>query len=847
MRKTLFVNVLLPLPVAGFFTYRVPFELNDSVQIGKRVVVQFGQKKVYTGLIHSITEKPPPVQAKYVLSVLDIHPIVNALQFRFWEWISEYYCCHIGEVMNAALPSALKLASESRIMLNPDAVIDPECLTEKEYALIIALQENGKLTLSDAARTAELLKVIPLVHTMIEKGYIISEEELGEKFKPRLETYVKLADKYQDEKELHSLYDKLEKRAAKQLEILIEYVQLSQFLSGQSKEVSKHGLLQRNKDGASGLNAMVKKGIFEVYEKQVSRLKPGMATDQVSDITLTEQQEEALAGIRTSFESRNVVLLHGVTSSGKTELYIKLIRETLDAGKQALYLLPEIALTTQIISRLQRYFGSEVGIYHSKYDENERVEVWQRVVHSTIGVTLPQVNEQGEIITSRDNALIGKPFSLILGARSAMFLPFSNLGLIIVDEEHDSSFKQYEPAPRYNARDTAIFLASIHGAKVVLGSATPSLESFYNARTEKYGLVTMNERYGGILMPAIEVVNLKDEYKKKRMKSIFSQTLLESIEFSLGKGEQVILFQNRRGFSLHIDCDNCHWVPQCIQCDVSLVYHKKENQLRCHYCGYSTRVPDKCPDCGYTGLMMKGFGTEKIEEELSIFFPNARVARMDLDSTRSRMALHRIIADFEDGRIDILAGTQMVTKGLDFDNVGLVGILNADNLLSYPDFRSNERGFQLMAQVAGRAGRKNTQGKVLVQAFNPSHPMIHFVMSHDYEGMYQQQIQEREKFKYPPFYRLIQLTLKHPQQEVLNEGAFDLARDLRKRFGKRVLGPEYPIVSRIRNLFLKNILIKIERDVNLMKTKQQIMESIDLLHAGKAFSQLRVVIDVDPV
>jgi primosomal protein N' (replication factor Y) (superfamily II helicase) len=848
MRKTLFVNILLPLPVPGLFTYRLPYDLNEAVAIGKRVVVQFGQKKIFTGLIHSITEKPPQVQAKYILSVLDLNPIVNEVQFRFWEWIASYYCCHLGEVMNAALPSALKLASESKIMLNPGAVIDPETLSEKEYALIIALQENGKLSLSDASRTVELIKVIPLIHTLIEKGFIISEEEIGEKFKPRIETYVRLASIYEDEKDLQALYDQLEKKATKQLEILIEYVQLSHCLTGSPLEVSRTALLQRLADGASKLSALLKKGVFEQYEKQVSRLKPGVALEHATSIELNPGQTEALELIRHEFETRNVVLLHGVTSSGKTELYIKLIRETLDAGQQVLYLLPEIALTAQIINRLQKYFGDEAGIYHSRYDENERVEIWQRVAGSNNPKASSPMNsiEDDANPAIESGRLAAGSYQVILGARSAMFLPFSKLGLIIVDEEHDSSFKQYDPAPRYNARDAAIFLASLHHAKVLLGSATPSIESFHNARSGKYGLVSMTERYGGVLMPAIEVVDLREEHKRKRMKSIFSDPLLESIGHALGKGEQVILFQNRRGFSLHIDCDNCNWVPQCIQCDVSLVYHKKQNLLRCHYCGYSTHIPEKCPDCGYTGLLMKGFGTEKIEEELSIFFPNARIARMDLDSTRTRNALHRIISDFEERRIDILAGTQMVTKGLDFDNVSLVGILNADNLLSYPDFRAYERSYQLMAQVAGRSGRKNKQGKVLIQAFNPKHAIINFVIHNDYNGMYEQQSSEREKFHYPPYYRLIQLTLKHPHPNPLNDASSELARLLRGKFGKRVLGPEYPQVSRIRNLYLKNIMIKFETGVNLGKAKEDILSLIVKLHSNRSLSQVRIIIDVDP-
>ena len=834
MRKTLFVNVLLPLPVPGLFTYRVPFDLNDSVSTGKRVVVQFGKKKIYTALVRSITEKAPAIQTKYILSVLDIHPVVNEIQFSFWEWIAAYYCCFPGEVMNAALPSALKLASESRIILNPAAIIDPEILSEKEYLLITALQANGKLTLTDASRSIELVKIIPLVHSLVEKGYVLTEEEIGEKFRPRTESYVRLSAAFSGEKELQSIYNQLEKKAPKQLELLIEYVQLSQCLAGPALEVSRSSLFHRVSEGASKLSTLVKKGVFEQYEKKVSRLRHFEATSAAEDIELTGSQTAALAEIRESFQTKNVVLLHGVTSSGKTELYIKLIRETLDAGMQVLYLLPEIALTAQIINRLQKYFGQEVGIYHSRFDENERVEIWQKVANQSTGSQAPDKS-------------LHEPYKVILGARSALFLPFSRLGLIIVDEEHDSSFKQADPAPRYNARDSSIYLASLHNARVLLGSATPAIETYYNAGNGKYGLAEMTERFGGIRMPAIEVVSLREENKRKQMKSIFSNQLLREIEAALAIGEQVILFQNRRGFSLRIDCDNCNWVPQCIQCDVSLVYHKKENLLRCHYCGFSTSIPEKCPECGYTGLKMKGFGTEKIEEELSIFFPNARIARMDLDSTRSRNSLQRIIADFEEQRIDILAGTQMVTKGLDFDHVSLVGILNADSLLSYPDFRAHERSYQLMAQVAGRAGRKNKQGKVLIQAFNPGHEIIRLVTDNNYSGMFARQLAERKQFNYPPFYRLIQVTLKHADADLLNDASAILAKLLREKFGKRILGPEYPQVSRIRNLYLKNILIKLEQGVNLPRVKEDIRSAIDSLHANIHLSQVRVIVDVDPM
>lgn len=824
MRTTIFVNVLLPLPVPGYFTYRVPFDLNDSVAMGKRVVVQFGKKKVYTAVIHSITEKAPEVETKYILGVLDLHPVANQFQFKLWEWIASYYCCTVGEVMNAALPAALKLASESKIRIVPGVEISEKILSEKEYNLLRALKENGALSITDASRFADLVKIIPLIHNLIEKGYIVTEEEIHERFTPKTLSFIKLTDAFSSEEQLQQLYDKLERKAPKQLDLLIEYIQLSKIMSDNPVEVSRKELFARIDDAAAKFNALEKKGVFEEYDKEISRLNYRQATHKVENIILTVEQQRALEEISVSFVEKNVTLLHGVTSSGKTEIYIKLIRQMLDEGKQVLYLLPEIALTTQIINRLQKYFGNEVGVYHSRYNENERVEIWQHVAGTG-----------------------SQSFNVLLGARSAMFLPFNNLGLIIIDEEHDASYKQYDPAPRYNARDAAVFLASMHGAKVLLGSATPAIESFYNASQGKYGLSSLTERFGGLLLPQVKLVNLKDEHRLKTMQSIFSSALIREVDAALAAGEQVILFQNRRGFSLHIDCDNCSWIPHCVQCDVSLVYHKKQNQLRCHYCGYTTRIPDKCPDCGHTHLVMKGFGTEKIEEELSLIFPKAHIARMDLDTTRTRFAHQKLIAAFEERKIDILVGTQMVTKGLDFDHVSLVGILNADSLLSYPDFRAFERGFQLMAQVAGRAGRKNRQGKVMIQAYNPSHPILGMVLTHNYEAMYQSQLAEREKFNYPPFCRIVQLSLRHVDADLINKAASELAKTLRALFGKRMLGPEYPNVSRIRNQYLKNILLKFEKGIPLPKAKDEIKKAIIKLNAHPDYKSVRVLIDVDPM
>jgi len=824
MRTTLFVNVLLPLPVAGYFTYRVPFDLNESVEAGKRVVVQFGKKKVYTALIHSISETAPLVETKYILGVLDLSPIANQFQFKLWEWIASYYCCTVGEVMNAALPAALKLASESKIRIVPGVELSTKILSEKEYNLLRALKENGALSITDASRFADLVKIIPRIHNLIEKGYIVTEEEIHERFTPKTLSFIKLTDAYNNEEQLQQLYDKLEKKAPKQLDLLIEYIQLSKVMSNNPVEVSRKELFVRIDDAASKFKALERKGVFEEYDKEISRLNYRKATHSTDSIELTPEQQRAFTEIAASFNNKNATLLHGVTSSGKTEIYIKLIRQMLDEGKQVLYLLPEIALTTQIINRLQKYFGNDVGVYHSRYNENERVEIWQHVAGTG-----------------------SQTFKILLGARSAMFLPFNNLGLIIIDEEHDASYKQYDPAPRYNARDAAVFLASMHNAKVLLGSATPAVESFYNASLGKYGYTSLTERFGGLLLPQVKLVNLKEEHSKKTMQSIFSSVLIREVEAALATNEQVILFQNRRGFSLHIDCDNCNWIPHCVQCDVSLVYHKKQNQLRCHYCGYTTRIPDKCPDCGHTHLVMKGFGTEKIEEELSLIFPKARIARMDLDTTRSRFAHQKLIAAFEERKVDILVGTQMVTKGLDFDNVSLVGILNADSLLSYPDFRAFERGFQLMAQVAGRAGRKNKQGKVMIQAFNPSHPILGMVLHHNYEAMYQSQMIERDKFNYPPFCRIVQLSLRHVSADLINKAADELAKTLRGLFGKRVLGPEYPNVSRIRNQYLKNILLKFEKGIPLPKAKDEIKKAIMKLNAHPDYKSVRVIIDVDPM
>ncbi|MDP4267824.1 MAG: primosomal protein N', partial [Bacteroidota bacterium] len=749
-----FVDVILPLPLQELFTYRVQFEFENYIKKGQRIIVPFGKHRLYTALVKNIHNNPPKdYVAKYIVSILDSEPIINEKQFRFWDWISEYYMSYPGDIMNAALPSALKLASETKIILNPDKNIDYPSLNDREYLLVEALEVRNTLTLTDVSKILDIQKVFPIVKTLIEKEIIILEEEVKDSYKPKKDAYVTLTPDYKEDDRLSTLFGNLEKRAPKQLEILMTYISLtnrqksSDFnpVREQSSyhNISVRELIKNSEGGREQLKSLVKKGVFEITFKQNSRLKTVEEGNGFMPV-LNEYQQVALNQIKEHFLEKNVVLLHGVTSSGKTEIYIRMIEETIKTGKQVLYLLPEIALTTQIINRLQKYFGNKVGVYHSKFNDNERIEIWNRVLNNKL------LNLNNDSIS----------YQIILGARSTIFLPFDNLGLIIIDEEHDSSYKQYDPSPRYNARDAAIFLGKLHGAKVLLGSATPSIESYFNTEINKYGLVSLDKRYGEIEMPEIEVVDIKEDTYKNKMKSHFSPDLFENIKASLEKKEQVILFQNRRGFSPRIVCDNCNWTMLCRNCDVTLTYHKHAGTLKCHYCGYTASPPEKCPVCESTKLLMKGFGTEKIEEEMPIFFPHAKVARMDLDTTRTKYAFQQIINEFEEGNVDILIGTQMITKGLDFNNVTLVSILNADNMLSFPDFRAFERSFQLMSQVSGRAGRKNKRGKVIIQTFNPKHPVIKYVVENDYLSMYNNEIFQIQKFKYPPYYRLIEMTLK---------------------------------------------------------------------------------------
>jgi primosomal protein N' (replication factor Y) len=823
-RLTLFAEVLLPIPVPGTFTYRVPYAMNEAIRVGQRVVVQFGKTKIMSGLVIALTEQVPQTEVKFLTDILDDQPLVNPTQLKFWDWIKSYYLCHLGEVMQSALPSALKLSSESTVTLSPDFVLDSTALNDYEYMIVEALQIQPKIAVSEVSKIIGFKKVMPLIHTMMEKGILMMEEELNEKYKAKYERFVRLATEYRNEANLQELMDTLTKRAYKQLEVLLAYLTLGGDCDNDLKATD---LLKKANATSAILKTMTDKGIFDVYERRVSRLKDFKAQVDVDLIELTPAQQNAYNQVKMGFEEQKPVLLHGVTSSGKTEIYIKLIQEAIDEGKQVLYLLPEIALTAQIINRLKQYFGDRLGVYHSRYGVNERVEVWQQV---------------------RDFAQNkGTQRQIIIGSRSAIFLPYSDIGLIIVDEEHDSSFKQVDPAPRYNARDAAIVLGAMHHAKVLLGSATPSYESYYNALNGRYHLVELTERYGGVQMPEIILSDMRVEKRRKTVQADFGSILLDAVKETLEEHNQSILFQNRRGFSLRIECEDCHHVPQCINCDVSLIYHKNQNVMRCHYCGYTASVPTECPACHSTNIKMHGFGTEKVEEDLKTILPEAKVARLDLDTTRSRNDYQGILEDFQDKETDILVGTQMVTKGLDFDSVKVVGILNADNMLSFPDFRAHERSFQLMAQVAGRAGRKGKQGRVIIQTFEPSHPVLQDVLRNDFKGLYAKQMVTRRQFGYPPFYRIVMIRLKHKDFQKLNPAATELASMLRPIFKQDLLGPEYPIVSRIKNLYIKQMMVKFNREHNAQQVKELIMKQVHLFQLLPDYKSVIVQIDVDPM
>ena len=829
---TYFADILLPLPLKGTFTYRVPQVLNGRLQFGVRVIVPFGKNKLYSGLVTRVHQTAPQqVNVKYVLDVIDEKPVISERQFELWQWMADYYLCTLGEVMACAMPTALKLAGETHLSLHPDFDGDLSMLNEKEISVTEQVASHPSVTISDIAKNLQIQKIHPIIKSLVEKQIIVTDEEIRDAYKPKIETYVSFAEPYaSDESKLYALLDELEhsKRTSKQAETLMAFLMMLQkngIVSGFKGKIRKSQLVDNEKVSSSSLQKLIEKNILVIQNVTISRLQTFDAIADASSIQLSEVQNTAFEDIKKQFEEYSSVLLHGVTGSGKTEIYIKLIDEVLKQGKQVLYLLPEIALTSQIVNRLRKYFGDKVGVYHSRFNEYERVEIWDRVLQ----------NEGSE----------GSKYQLILGARSALLLPYQNLGLIIVDEEHDGSYKQLDPAPRYHARDCAVMTAQIHHAKVLLGTATPSLETFYNVRQKKFGYVPLLKRYAQSVLPDIWVVDMVESVRQKKVTGIFSQFLLDKIGAALEKKEQVILFQNRRGFSLRMVCNSCQTSPTCKYCDVTLTYHKSSNLLKCHYCGYAIEVPKICPTCHSADVAMRGFGTEKIEETLAEIFPDAVIQRMDFDTTRSKTGYQKIITDFEQHKTDILVGTQMVTKGLDFDRVSVVGVLNADNLISYPDFRSFERAYQIMAQVSGRAGRKEIPGNVVIQTYQPEHPALKYVVSNNFSEMFNTQMAERQQFNYPPVCRLIKLTLKYKEEELLNEAGFYLADLLRKAFPGMVLGPEFPLVSRIQTFYLKDIWLKFPKDASLRSRKKMLEEILTHFRTETKFKAVQVVINVD--
>lgn len=823
-RSTFFAELLLPVPVPKLFTYRVPFDLNDKIQKGVRAIVPFGTRKILTGIIINIHEQPPKeYEAKYILELLDEEPVVNDLQLKLFNWIADYYICSAGEVMNAALPAGLKLSSESMVQLHP--AFDEETtlfeFSQKEEMLLKHLK-NEPLPYSEISKLLNLKNLYSILKSLVSKEAVILYEEVKEKFKPKTEKRIRLTNAFTSNEALEQVFELLAKKP-KQEAIILKYLQNVHVLH--DPKANSAGLAKKTLLGdelsESSLKTLIKDKIFEEFEIIVSRFEED--EQSFKDVSLSEDQLRAQGEIIKSFEMQSAVLLHGITGSGKTEIYINLIRQALGSGSQVLYLLPEIALTTQIVQRLKKVFGSAMGVYHSRFSDNERVEVW--------------------------NGVLSGKFKFVVGVRSSIFLPFDNLGLIIVDEEHDTSYKQQEPAPRYHARDVALVIGQLHHAKVLMGSATPSVESYYQAHHEKYGYVKIDKRYGNAQLPEVILADLSQERKSKTIKGDFSGTLLRAINDTLSQKEQVIIFQNRRGYSPMVNCQDCSWVPKCINCAVSLTYHQYRHSLICHYCGYREELPQQCPTCSSKRLLTVGYGTEKLEEELKLHYPDATVQRMDYDTTRVKSGYDTIIEQFESGSTDILVGTQMVTKGLDFDRVSLVGVFNADRMMHFPDFRSYERAFQLITQVSGRAGRREKPGKVVIQTSHTDHPILNFILNHSQEEFYNTEITDRREHAYPPFSRLIEVVVKHVDKKVARDAAHTLSEHFKTALPEiKVLGPGEPMVSKIRNQFLMSILIKIPRNSGqLQNIKQRIQSSVHAILAQKEFRTVRIISDVDPV
>ncbi len=817
----LFAEIILPLPLHDTFTYRVPEQLRLQATPGKRAIVQFGRKKFYSGLIFSVHDAAPQgFEIKDIQSVLDDEPVIHPVNIRLWQWMAEYYLCPLGDVMKAALPSALKLESSSMVAALPGSGNTP---SETELVKLITAKS---LSLAEIQKKMGSRFSFRELQQLINQKIICLEETVFEKYKPKTRPLLQLHPSMDSPEKWQQTLDSLT-RAPKQQELMRHIAEKTALFSARKNfELPKKELLAGTTFSEAILNQLIAKEILTVRQETVSRLDESLPLQTDLNL-LNNDQQQALEKIGELFKQKQVVLMHGVTASGKTEIYIHLIDQVCRQGKQALYLVPEISLTPQIVNRLKKVFGNKVGVYHSRMNDAERAEVWNHVL--SFG-------------KSDDPAC-----QIILGARSSVFLPFANLGLIIADEEHENSYKQFDPAPRYNARDMAVMLGYQHHAAVLLGSATPSFESYMNAKTGKYGLVELLKRYSQVALPNIRVADLQRAYKRKEMRSVLTPELFEEIEKALQNQEQVILFQNRRGYSPFVECMNCGWIPRCVNCDVSLTYHKQQRRLNCHYCGFSFRMPETCGQCGSPDIKTRGFGTEKIEDEIAPLFPEARIARMDLDSTRSRNAFDKIIHQLEARKIDILVGTQMVTKGLDFEHVSVVGILNADNLLNFPDFRAHERAFQLMLQVSGRAGRLNKQGTVVIQTSQPEHPVLRQVINHDYESLFRQLMEERKTFHYPPWYRLIKIAVKHRNPSQLEIAATELGNALKKTGLFLVLGPEYPLVARIQLWHIKEIWLKTSRDKNLAQVRQEIETAVKNTRQLPYLSGAVFNIDVDPM
>ena len=810
---TVYADVVLPLALARTYTYHVPEAFVGQLGIGQRVEVQFSRNKHYAGIIRELHGRDPGFRTKPILSVIDLEPVLTPRQLELWAWMASYYVCTLGEVMTAGLPSHLKMASETIITLGPMFSDDITELNEDEYLIVEALTLQTELSLKDIRDILQRQTVYPVIRRLLDRHVIFPKEEFSDRYKPLEVKCVRFGPDYRTEAEQISAFD-LVSRSEKQTSVLLEYMDVSR----KQPYVRRADLSKRTGASDAVIKSMVNKGIFEFYDREISRLEAPRASTEAGP--LSPAQAEALAAVRRSHANGKPALIHGVTGSGKTRIYLELMREEMAAGRQVLYLLPEIALTGQITQRLQAVLGDDILVYHSRLNNMERVEIWK--------------------------AVLGGKRSVV-GPRSALFLPFTRLGLVVVDEEHDPSYKQQDPSPRYNGRDVAMYLTQLHGAKAVLGSATPSLESYENCRAGKYGLVRLGERFGGTALPEMRVANSRETDEKGMHHPFFTPTLIDTIRATLQRGEQVILFQNRRGFAPVYFCPTCEWSVQCVNCDVSLTYHKYQHRLRCHCCGYVTTPPDHCPACGEVQLKLSGTGTEKIEDELKIFLPDARIARMDLDTTRGKHALSKLLQQFGLGELDILVGTQMVTKGLDFDRVGLVGVISADQLLRFPDFRADERAFQLMVQVAGRAGRRDRRGQVIIQAHEENHPVLVDVLADDYANFIEREARNRASHGFPPYRKMIRIQLRHTRRNTAEEGAKLMGKWLSASLGECVEGPFEPSVARLRTYYLQDIVLRLPpRPTELRRVKAIIERATDKLATTKGLSGVRVVVDVDP-